>query len=186
MVGLPVAVFLHNRFFGLLLFSLPRRSHQVRLPLSWLAPAIYQERLSFFGSAYISLRHHGTYTPRALCSAQLAGGCILITFMSSDIPARFIAPTPADSAKPLEPTTTLSSALLLLPPSLFFGPTFFSRVPRSHFPSFCWPWLHCRTRFSIRLLKSCVFSEYVLLRIQKDHIFIQLYVGIPVTKVWCS
>lgn len=119
MVGLPVAVFLHNRFFGLLLFSLPRRSHQVRLPLSWLAPAIYQERLSFFGSAYISLRHHGTYTPRALCSAQLAGGCILITFMSSDIPARFIAPTPADSAKPLEPTTTLSSALLLLPPSRF-------------------------------------------------------------------
>lgn len=60
----------------------------------WLAPAGLTAR-SFFGTAYISRNVHAPARERV----QLAGGCILITFMSSDIPARFIAPAPADSAK---------------------------------------------------------------------------------------
>lgn len=150
-MGLPVAVFLHNRFFGLLLFSLLRRSHQVRLPLS--------RHHRFTGSSFPSSAlpispYDGTYTPCALCSAQLAGGCILITFMSSDIPARFIAPTPADSAKswnqPPPPSPSFSGHRSI---SLFLKSSFLYRVLRSS----CLTLLR-DTRSSARLLRSLVFG----------------------------
>lgn len=54
------------------------------------------------------------YTPPCL-RAHLVGGCILITFMSSDIPARFIALTPADSSDHPSPP----SSRLPLPLSFF-------------------------------------------------------------------
>lgn len=74
--------------FSFLFFVVPTR-------FGWLAPPPRLPSSTLPISPY-----DATYTPRALCPAQLVGGCILITFMSSDIPARFIALTPADSAKP--------------------------------------------------------------------------------------
>lgn len=65
----------------------------------WLAPAGLAARSSFgfFPTLPISPCAGNVHAPAH--AVQLAGGCILITFMSSDIPARFITPAPADSAK---------------------------------------------------------------------------------------
>lgn len=139
MMGLPVAVFLHNRFSGsplsFLLFF-PRSRHPPPPPLRFgdgsssllvLAPGkapIRKKLLAFFGrlpiSPYVVLRP-------ARARVQLAGGCILITFMSSDIPARFIAPAPADSAK-----TSGTNQPTNQPPSYRVPPFLWARsIPRS-------------------------------------------------------
>lgn len=132
MVGLPVAVFLHNRFSGLHLsfsfFLFSSSSHSGYHPprsfgdllssgLAGLAPAGLDARSSFgfFPALPISPYVGNVHTPAY--AVQLAGGCILITFMSSDIPARFIAPAPADSAKTWNqphPTSFSPSPTILL------------------------------------------------------------------------
>lgn len=135
MMGLPVAVFLHNRFSGsplsFLLFF-PRSRHPPSPPLRrrllfspgpgpWQGPYTQEAPRLLRKAAYISLRG----TPRA--RVQLAGGCILITFMSSDIPARFIAPAPADSAK-----TSGTNQPTKQPPSYRVPPFLWARfIPRS-------------------------------------------------------
>lgn len=148
-MGLPAAVFLHNRFSGSgplsFLFFFSRGgtavssspspgffSPSATFPLSRprrrrIASPARQEKLAFFSSptsataaAYISLtslapgKRERASHPRARC-VQLAGGCILITFMSSDIPARFIAPAPADSTKTWNQPPPLSSFPFRLP-----------------------------------------------------------------------
>lgn len=81
--------------FSFLFFVVPTRFGW--LAFSWL---VLRSTSSVFPSSTLPISpYDATYTPHALCSVQLVGGCILITFMSSDIPARFIALTPADSAK---------------------------------------------------------------------------------------
>lgn len=123
MMGLPVAVFLHNRFSGSplsFLFFFPRlaRPSSPLLRRRSLLAGPYGSLSLFLPSFLLSLFARSSspssalppispyvgnvHTPRARrarARVQLAGGCILITFMSSDIPARFIAPAPADSAK---------------------------------------------------------------------------------------
>lgn len=143
MVGLPKAVFLHNRFSrSFLLSSLPaplppilqdpevtatkcKEEGNTRLatvappsPCNHQPPATRNSiiHILFFLFFFnVRLRpvspYVGRYTPchRAL---SFAGGCILITFMSSDIPARFIAPAPMDSAKTLQdPSLTTASKI---------------------------------------------------------------------------
>lgn len=148
MVGLPVAVFLHNRFSGSSLsflfffFSLWPSSSPLRRR-SFLAAA---------GSSRFSpqeaprlLRHCLYLRTRLRARVQLAGGCILITFMSSDIPARFIAPTPADSAKTCEPTPSslLLGFLSYAPWSSTLRFLRFSRLqdhPASLSSRFCFPY----------------------------------------------
>lgn len=144
MVGLPQAVFLHNRFSRSFLLSfLP-----TPLPLILQDPEVAATKCKkegnahlatgapptpcyhpppapvtasstfcffFYSSFNVRLRpvspYVGRYTPchRAF---SFAGGCILITFMSSDIPARFIAPAPMDSAKTLQdPSLTTASKI---------------------------------------------------------------------------
>lgn len=80
-----------------------------------LPPQQHHPRSAFLFFFKVRLRpvspYVARYTPchRAL---SFAGGCILITFMSSDIPARFIAPTPMDSAKTLQdPSLTTASKI---------------------------------------------------------------------------
>lgn len=132
MVGLPVAVFLHNRFSGSslsFLFFFPLRPSSSSLRRRSLLTAAGPSRFS--PQEAPRLLRHCLYLPtsertRPRARVQLAGGCILITFMSSDIPARFIAPAPADSAKTCEPTPPLPPLTYLL-----------SYVPwSSHFASF--------------------------------------------------
>lgn len=145
MVGLPVAVFLHNRFSGLphsfsfFLFSSSSHSgYPPRLQRSSLFWTGWPPQVSPREAPSASSRHclylpaPVTYTPPAH-AVQLAGGCILITFMSSDIPARFITPAPADSAKtrnrPHLPPFFSRAPFLMLPLCsvsfvfLFFGIT---------------------------------------------------------------
>lgn len=134
MVGLPVAVFLHNRFSGSslsFLFFFPLRPSSSSLRRRSLLTAAGPSRFS--PQEAPRLLRHCLYLPtsertRPRARVQLAGGCILITFMSSDIPARFIAPAPADSAKTCEPLRSLplrTSFLTFLGPCTSL-PSFFS------------------------------------------------------------
>lgn len=66
-----------------------------------LAPAGLTAR-SFFGTAYIS-RNVGNVHAPARERVQLAGGCILITFMSSDIPSQIYCPGTRGFCEDLEP-----------------------------------------------------------------------------------
>lgn len=156
MVGLPVAVFLHNRFSGLLFsfsffslasdFWIPSSSPLWRSSLfwtGWLASAGLAARSSFgfFPALPISPYVGNVHAPAH--AVQLAGGCILITFMSSDIPARFIAPAPADSAKTWNQLPPPFSPILpssRVPPFLCFPcpplPSFFSSLGS---PFVSWP-----------------------------------------------
>lgn len=96
----------------------------------WLAPvASRRERSSFgfFPALPISPYVANVHAPAR--AVQLAGGCILITFMSSDIPARFIAPAPADSAKTWNRPSPLHPCFSSLPP-------FFSHAPFLTLPLF--------------------------------------------------
>lgn len=126
MVGLPVAVFLHNRFSASL-FSPPRllANHDRLVAVVAARPrSTTPQRLSFFAFClYLPNRCYPRTHPPCL-RAHLVGGCILITFMSSDIPARFIALTPADSSDhPSPPSNRLS------PPSPFFSFSTYSPSP---------------------------------------------------------
>lgn len=122
MVGLPVAVFLHNRFSGLLLFSLLRRSHQVRLAgLLLVGPAIYQQRLSFFDSAYISLRCY-VYTPCSMLRSA-RGGLYLNNIHELRYTRQIYCSDTRGFSEAPEPTTTLSFSLRLLSFPFFFGNT---------------------------------------------------------------
>lgn len=119
MEGLPVVVFLHNRFFGLLLFSFVRRSWgRFGCPFPWLlVPAIYQERLSFFGSAYISLRRY-VYT---LCSMlrSARGGLYLNNIHELRYTRQIYCPDTRGFTEALEPTATPSFSVLIPPPFRF-------------------------------------------------------------------
>lgn len=148
-----MAVFLHNRFSGLphsfsfFLFSSSSHSghHLPRLQRSSLFWTGWPPKVSPREAPSASSRHclylpaPVTYTPPAH-AIQLAGGCILITFMSSDIPARFITPAPADSAKTRNRPHLASRRSSRVPPFLCFPcaplPSFFSS---SGSPFVSWP-----------------------------------------------
>lgn len=119
MVGLPVAVFLHNRFSGFrfsFLSSSPFPNDR------WWPRSAPRPPTSSLPCLYLPDRFHPPlplpYTLLPALGAHLVGGCILITFMSSDIPARFIALTPADSSDH-PPLPTHLSNHPSLPLSLF-------------------------------------------------------------------
>lgn len=127
MVGLPVAVFLHNRFSGLLLFSLLRRSHQVRL-------AGPPSSASFFDSAYISLRCY-VYTPCSM-PRSARGGLYLNNIHELRYTRQIYCSDTRGFSQAPQPTATLSFSLRhRFPPSFSPGPGFLP-VPRYSFLPF--------------------------------------------------
>lgn len=124
MMGLPVAVFLHNRFsrspLPFLFFSplwpssSPLRRRLPSRGCGWPQQVLTARSSTAASSALpISPYVGNVHAPARAFSSR--GGCILITFMSSDIPARFIAPAPADSAKTCEPTLSSIHSPYMLP-----------------------------------------------------------------------
>lgn len=190
MVGLPVAVFLHNRFSASL-FSPPRllANHDRLVAVVAARPrSTTPQRLSFFAFClYLPNRCYPRTHPPCL-RAHLVGGCILITFMSSDIPARFIALTPADSSDhPSPPSNRLSPPLsffLLLhvfpfsasksKPFLF--PTKFPSFPFLLLPdTFHLFFFFDRDRFFSILRFSLLFFFFLYLRFQPTSVLFVLF-----------
>lgn len=150
MMGLPVAVFLHNRFSGsplsfLFFFLRAARGRVLGVPWATFSPPAgpfatlsrspQSKKRPLPSSPLLPISPYvgSVHTPRARRAraserVQLAGGCILITFMSSDIPARFIAPAPADSAKTRrQPPSFRVPPFLRSPPALArYASSFFS------------------------------------------------------------
>lgn len=166
MVGLPVAVFLHNRFSGFrfsFLSSSPFPNDR------WWPRSAPRPPTSSLPCLYLPDRFHPPlplpYTLLPALGAHLVGGCILITFMSSDIPARFIALTPADSSDHPPLPTHLSNHP---PPS----PSFLSFL-YSLLPSFLWKSLKFSLCFSV--YSSLCLGKFCFFKIFLEFLFIQLF-----------
>lgn len=148
MVGLPVAVFLHNRFSGsplsfLFFFPLRPSSSPLRRRslLSTAGPSRFSPQEAprrFFGTAYISLRRV-TYTPPRARSAR--GGLYLNNIHELRYTRQIYCPGTRGfyedlRADPSAPFPLRATFLTLLGPPRFPLPSFFSS---SRSPSVSWP-----------------------------------------------